>query len=344
MSVQNIHEKWYHIFSNYAQHGYTAAVHTRDFEEMRDDLAIALEEVALMEAVCEAAKQAHYKLKHHSAAYEAQRILATAIAALAAYRKESTEKVLSVPLVEQHTYATFAEAATTDAPDGAIVTVGVREYEVVRSKRDVTRDAIIVEPVSVWQRGEDSDLYALVAGSYAYAKVADSHAHAGVAGSHAYALASNSYAYAETVNSHAYAWAEDSHAYAEADGSYSYAKVADSHAHANAVGSHSYADAANSYAYAEAYNSCAHALVASSHAYAFVADSVACAEAASSHAYAEAADAIANAEVADSNAYAWAAGSYANAKVTGSIAHAEAANSYAYSQANGAYAYNYTEG
>jgi hypothetical protein len=46
------------------------------------------EHVALMEAVCEAAKQAHYKLKHHSAAYEAQRILATAIAALAAYRKE----------------------------------------------------------------------------------------------------------------------------------------------------------------------------------------------------------------------------------------------------------------
>ena len=308
MSVQNIHEKWHHIFSNYAQHGYTAAVHTRDFEEMRDDLAIALEEVALMEAVCEAAKQAHYKLKHHSAAYEAQRILATAIAALAAYRKESTKKVLSVPPVEQHTYATFAEAATTDAPDGAIVTVGVREYEVVRSKRDVTRDAIIVEPVSVWQRGEDSDLYALVAGSYAYAKVADSHAHANAAGSYAYALASNSYAYAETVNSHAYAWAENSHAYAEADGSYAYAKVADSHAHANAVNSHSYADTANSYAHAEAYNSCAHALVAGSHA------------------HAKAADAIANAEVADSNAY------------------AVAASSHAYSQANGAYAYNYTEG
>lgn len=88
MSIRDIIEKWHSVFSNYAQHGYTAAVHARDFEEVRDDLAIALEEIALMEAVCEAAKQAHYKLKHHSAAYEAQRILATAIAALAAYRRK----------------------------------------------------------------------------------------------------------------------------------------------------------------------------------------------------------------------------------------------------------------
>lgn len=55
MNIRGIIEKWHSIFSNYAQHGYTAAVHARDFEEIRDDLAIALEEIALMEAVCEAA-------------------------------------------------------------------------------------------------------------------------------------------------------------------------------------------------------------------------------------------------------------------------------------------------
>jgi len=55
MSIRDIIEKWHLISTNYARHGYTAAVHGRDFEEMRDDFASALEELSLMEAVCEAA-------------------------------------------------------------------------------------------------------------------------------------------------------------------------------------------------------------------------------------------------------------------------------------------------
>ncbi|MDY0341038.1 MAG: hypothetical protein RBS17_07480 [Coriobacteriia bacterium] len=76
MSTRGIIEKWHSIFSNYAQHGYTAAVHARDFEEIRDDLAIALEEIALMEAVCEAEDNG------------TDDELTTAGAALTAYRKE----------------------------------------------------------------------------------------------------------------------------------------------------------------------------------------------------------------------------------------------------------------
>jgi len=76
VSTRGIIEKWHSIFSNYAQHGYTAAVHARDFEEIRDDLAIALEEIALMEAVCEAEDNG------------TDDELTTAGAALTAYRKE----------------------------------------------------------------------------------------------------------------------------------------------------------------------------------------------------------------------------------------------------------------
>jgi|GEM_PF-5912383 len=92
MSVQNSLEKWYHIFSNYAQHGYTAAVHARDFEEIRDDLAIALEEVALMEAERVAARvliEHAFMAKRGDTSYiDKLHAWATAGAATDAYRKE----------------------------------------------------------------------------------------------------------------------------------------------------------------------------------------------------------------------------------------------------------------
>jgi uncharacterized membrane protein len=86
MSTRDIIEKWHTIFSNYAQYGYTAAVHARDFEEIRDDLAIALEEVALMEAVCEAVGRCGSGLVM-DAPHE-WRTVAEAYDALQAYRKE----------------------------------------------------------------------------------------------------------------------------------------------------------------------------------------------------------------------------------------------------------------
>jgi hypothetical protein len=140
------------------------------------------------------------------------------------------KEVLACDPPQPLTYATFAEAATTDAPDGATVTVDGREYEVVRSERDVARDAIIVEPVSARQC-KTGNLYALVAGSIAYALVAGSYAHAEAAGSRAYAWAAGSYAYAWAAGSYAHAEAAGSRAYAWAAGSYAYAEIAGSHAH-----------------------------------------------------------------------------------------------------------------
>lgn len=160
------------------------------------------------------------------------------------------EKVLVCDTPQQErSYTSFAEAAKTDAPDGATVLVNGREYEVVRTIHSVTRDAIVVTPVAVWQRGEGCEIHALTTGSYVHALAAGSRAYADVAGSRVHALAAGSIAYAKVKGSYAHADVVGSTAYAEVIGSRAHAWVAGSIAYAY-NGGKAYANVAGSYAYA----------------------------------------------------------------------------------------------
>ena len=106
-------------------------------------------------------------------------------------------------------YHSFHTAARTKAADGEVVSIAGCEYEIVRTSRTVTRDAIIVEPAAavLTTRG---GIHALVAGSHAYAWAVSSYANARAANSTAHAQAAHSAAYAIAAHSHAYSWDKNS--------------------------------------------------------------------------------------------------------------------------------------